>query len=333
MSGTTDILLEQNMSCQQCFAARDNAVVARIMVGTTDGLRTFDAAGAEADVELAGHDVRAVAPESWTRVWAVVDQRQIWRRDGSGWERVAAVDGVEAVCLADTRANPEGGILVGTREARLARIDTDAKVEFLDSFDHAPGRDDWFTPWGGPPDTRTISEDDQNVFVNVHVGGVLRSRNGGASWEATIEIGADVHQVATGGGRVYAASARGLEVSMDGGESWSLNHQGLHARYCRAVAVCGKHLLLSASDGPNDRGRAALYRSDLAGRSFERCGEGLPEWFRGNLDSGCVDALPDGSLAAFGSAEGDVYASVDEGASWSRVASGLSRIQSVRVVP
>jgi hypothetical protein len=304
-----------------------------IVAGTSSGIRSFDPGGEELARELEGHHVRALAPENWTRLWAVVDRREVWRRDGGGWGRVAAIDGLEAVCLADTRANPEGGVLVGTSQARLARIGADAKVEMLDAFDRAPGRDDWFTPWGGPPDTRTITEDRESVYVNVHVGGVLRSRDQGASWEPTIDIGADVHQVATGAGRVYAAGARGLSVSGDGGETWQLHAGGLHARYCRAVVVCGQHLLLSASDGPNDSGRAALYRSDLDGEQFQRCREGLPEWFRGNLDSGCVDALPDGSLAGFGTAQGDLYASTDEGATWRKVAAGLGRVESVRVLP
>ena len=312
--------------------------MAAIEVATASGLRAFAPDGSELSLDLDGHDVRALAPESWIRFWAIVDRRQIWCHDGGGWERAASLDDVagaddlEAVCLADTRANQTGGILVGTSRARLLRIAADGKVEFVEAFDEAPGRDRWFTPWGGPPDTRTISEDAQNVFVNVHVGGVLRSRDEGASWEPTIDIGADVHQVATGDGKVYAAGARGLSVSDNGGDHWELHAEGLHARYCRAVAVCGDRLLLSASEGPGG-GRAALYRSDLSGARFERCREGLPEWFEGNLDSGCVDALPDGTLAAFGTAEGELFASSDQGAGWKRIATGLGRVRAVRVLP
>jgi len=47
----------------------------------------------------------------------------------------------------------------------------------------------------------------------VHVGGILRSQDHGESWQPTIEIGADVHQVTTGHGNVYAAGAGGLSVA------------------------------------------------------------------------------------------------------------------------
>ena len=278
-------------------------------------------------------------PRVLARLWAVAGGDEIWRTDPTGvWQRVAclhddkALTGLTALCLADTRANAEGGILVGTSEAHLARVGADGHLEMARSFEDAPGRDSWHTPWGGPPDTRTISEDSTAVFVNVHVGGILRSSDEGATWEPTIDIHADIHRVVTGNGRVYAAGAGGLWVSEDQGGSWRLSTEGLHANYCRSAAVCGNTLLVSASAGPHG-GRAALYRSDLDGNSFERCRDGLPEWLEGNLDSLCVDALPSGSLAAFATEGGDVYASTDQGSSWARLAEGVGPVHCVLTLP
>lgn len=309
-----------------------------ILAATASALLTFELEKGTQERALDGRDVASVAPAGWRRLWSIVDQREIWRSDGDGWKRVASVadlgldDRVVATCLADTRANAEDGILVGTTEAHLARVTAGGKMELVEGFDRAAGRDEWFTPWGGPPATRTISEERDTVYVNVHVGGVLRSRDEGATWEPTIDIRADVHQVATGSGRVYAAGARGLSISEDRGESWQTYVDGLHATYCRAVAVTGDRLLVSASDGPG-AGRAALYRTGPAGKGFERCRHGLPEWFAGNIDSLCLDALPNGELAAFGTEAGELYASTDQGDSWSRIASGLDRIRRVLVLP
>ncbi len=214
----------------------------------------------------------------------------------------------------------------------MALLGLDGRLGIVGSFEDAPGRDSWHTPWGGPPDTRTITEDATAVFVNVHVGGVLRSRDEGATWEPTIDINADIHRVVTGSGRVYAAGAGGLWVSGDQGRSWRLSTEGLHATYCRSAAVCGDTLLVSASTGPHG-GRAALYRSSLEGNPFERCRDGLPEWFEGNLDSLCVDALPSGSLAAFATEGGDVYASADQGLSWARLAEGVGPVHCVLTLP
>ncbi|HKA49980.1 MAG TPA: hypothetical protein VKK19_10375 [Candidatus Dormibacteraeota bacterium] len=309
-----------------------------ILASTTSGLLTFDPDGSPGRSALEGHHVRAVAPETWQRFWAVVDGRDIWRTEGDGWERVvsladlAGAKDLEALCLADTRANPLGGILVGTSRARLVRVTEQLGIQFVEAFDRAAGRDTWYTPWGGPPDTRTISEDREQVYVNVHVGGILRSRDEGTTWIPSIDIHADVHQVATSAGRVYAAGSHGLSISQDGGDSWRLRADGLHARYCRAVTVCGPRLLLTASTGPSG-GKAALYSSNLDADQFERCRVGLPEWFQGNIDSLCLDALPEGELAAFGTDAGDLYASGDQGQSWTRIAAGLGRITRVLTVP
>src|SRR5579859_2989385 len=116
--------------------------MASILVGTANGLHTYDAAGAAGPPRLDGHDVRAVAPESWQRLWAIVDRTEIWRAAEDGaWRRVASladVDGgagLEAICLGDTRANQEGGMLVGTSAAHLFRIGADFHVERVAGFD------------------------------------------------------------------------------------------------------------------------------------------------------------------------------------------------------
>jgi hypothetical protein len=324
-----------------------------VLAGTKAGIIRFSVpatgpvSAAAAPAELAGREVWALAPESWSRLWAVAGGDEIWHTDPAGdWQRVASLEddevltGLTALCLADTRANPQGGILVGTSEAHLARVGTDGQLELVGSFEVAPGRDSWHTPWGGPPDTRSITEDAAEdaagdaaaVYVNVHVGGVLRSRDEGATWEPTIDIDADIHRVVTGRGQVYAAGAGGLWVSEDQGGSWQLSTEGLHATYCRSVAVCGDTLLVSASDGPHG-GRAALYRSGFEGHPFERCRDGLPEWFEGNLDSLCLDALPNGSLAAFATEDGDLYASADQGSSWARLAEDLAPVHCVLTLP
>ena len=316
---------------------RIDAVTA-LLVGTATGVWRLDADGEGRVLALENRDVGALAPESWEHVWAVVDGAEVWRTGADGaWARMASLagsgfDGLRMHCLADTRANAPGSVVVGTSRARLLRVDGAGSIEPVVAFDGAPGRDTWSTPWGDPPDTRTISEDGDSVYVNVHVGGVLRSRDEGRSWEPTIDVAADIHRVVTGHGRVYAAGAHGLSVSEDGGATWRLAADGLHAAYCRSVAVCGDAVLVSASTGPGGR-HSALYRTDAAARSFERCARGLPEWFDHNLDSLCLDAQPDGSVAAFGTDSGDVYASRDAGASWDRVATGLGAVRCVLTLP
>ena len=105
---------------------------------------------------------------------------------------------------------------------------------------------------------------------------------------------------------------------------------GLHSTYCRGVTVCGDTVLLSASNGPRG-GQGAVYRRGLGGGPLERCRAGLPEWFDDNIDSACLDATP--GLAAFGTGDGRIFASEDEGSTWHEVASGLPAVGCVSVVP
>ena len=300
--------------------------MAQILVGTRDGLHRFDASGNLQGVDHVGREVTTIAPEGW-ELWAILDGKEVVHTAGVDWWFHVASLSVRGNCIADTRA----GVILGTSEAHLYRI-AGKGVERVRSFDRAPGREEWFTPWGGPPDTRSITEDGDTVYVNVHVGGVLRSSDHGESWQPTIDIGADVHRVTTGHRRVYAAGARGLNMSTDKGDTWSESDEGLRGSYCRSVTVCGDTVLVSAADGPRG-GHSGVYRSSVEGKSFERCTVGLPGWFSQNIDSLWMDAFPNGSLAAFGTEDGRLFASNDRGESWSQIAGGLPGMNRVQLIP
>jgi hypothetical protein len=296
----------------------------RIVVATKDGLHLFDDYGAPAEVQH-GRSVTAVAPAG-SELWAVVDGAEIWQTHGTEWRHIADLNHFRATCITSI----DGEVFVGSTEAHLFRV-VGQELQPIAGFDRAEGRATWYTPWGGPPDTRSIANWDDDVYVNVHVGGILRSRDRGQTWTPTIDVDADVHQVTTAEGLVLAACAGGLAASADRGATWSMRTDGLEARYSRGVAVCGESILLSSSNGPRG-GRAAVYRADLEGGAFELCRAG-PGWFNDNIDSYCLDALPDGSLAAFGTSEGHVYASMDAGSNWDERASDLSPVQRVLVMP
>jgi hypothetical protein len=298
-----------------------------ILAATSGGLFSFDDAGNAGPVHHEGRTVSAVVRDG-DALWAVVDGNEIWRaEDGEPWNKAGALAGrFRATCIA-----PTDRILVGSSEARLFEM-TDAGIQAIAAFDDAEGREAWHTPWGGPPDTRSIAEWGEAVYVNVHVGGILRTEDAGASWVPTIDIDADVHQVTAAEGLVLAACAGGLAVTTDRGATWIMRTDGLERHYSRAVAVCGDAVLLSSSSGPRG-GRAAVYRGALAGGPLERCRGELPQWFDDNIDTHCLDSLPNGTWAAFGTADGRLYSSRDEGESWQAFASGMPPIACVLVLP
>ena len=284
----------------------------RILVGTREGSVVV---GDPGPPDLEG-DVTALARGDGG-LWALTGGARILQLEAGGWRETAASPDASLTCLL-----PVGGrVYLGAAEARLLRWGGSAP-EPVESFDDAPTRETWYTPWGGPPDVRSLSADGAGtLYVNVHVGGILRSDDDGESWVPTIDVDADVHQVMAHpreARTVLAATARGLAVSRDAGASWTFHTEGLHAPYCRAVAVGDRGVLVSASVGPFG-GRAAVYR--FADGSFEQCTEGLPDWFGDNINTHCLSA--GGRRAAFGTSEGHVYASDDGGHTWERVAESL----------
>jgi hypothetical protein len=293
------------------------------LIATTEGLHEL---GEREATAFAGREVTALAVDRGAH-WALLEGRALARREADGGWRDAGVlpEGVEGTCLAATRS----GLLVGTRGAGLWRW-TDGGPARVESFERMPGRDGWYTPWGDPPTTRSIAEDAGGaLYVNVHVGGVARSTDGGATWSPTIDVDADVHQVTAHparAGHVFAAAAEGLWISTDGGGSWTTETEGLHARYCRAVAVTGETVFVSASTGPGGR-RAALYRREPGGGRLERCRDGLPEWFGDNLDTRCLAVS--GPVVVLGTENGVVHASADGGRTFSVLAKGLPPVRAV----
>lgn len=304
----------------------------RILAGTREGLHAFGDGRVMGPRRIGWEGspagVTALASAGDDGVLAVVGRREIWRSaDGEAWSHVVSIGNLEVECLAAT----DVGVLVGSAGAHLAFLaGPPTPLRTVESFDRVEGRERWYTPWGGPPSVRSIAGAGGSVFVNVHVGGIPRSRDAGQTWEPTIDIDTDVHEVWAGESGVFAACAYGLAVSRDQGETWGIEDEGLRSTYCRAVTVCEETVLVSASDGPRG-GHACVYRRPLAGGWLEPCRSGLPGWFHGNIDTGCLDAAAD--LVAFGTPDGRVFASQDEGVTWQEVAAGLPPILCLLVRP
>ena len=155
----------------------------RILVGTEAGLwKLGNGTGEPAEV-FAGREVTALARDG-ALTWALIDGQALWvKTEGGAWQEQASVEGPAATCLAPT---PDG-LLVGTEHARLLRL-VSGELSRLEAFERVEGRDEWYTPWGDPAAVRSIAlATDGTIHVNVHVGGVARSRDGGLTWTPTVD--------------------------------------------------------------------------------------------------------------------------------------------------
>lgn len=292
-----------------------------IVTGTADGLHEIGLDGAVHRQSLPGTQVRQVSGD-----WAIADDAVVSLESGKA---VDLPGGLVPRCLL---GDAGGTCLVGTSEARLFQVGQ-GQPRSVGSFDYIPRRIEWSTPWGGAPDTRSIARGpDGGLLVNVHVGGVWRTNPEGDGWVESVEASRDVHQVVSDGETVAVAAGNGVGLSFDGGTTWSWTTSGLHAPYCRAIALSEGFVLVSASTGPGTT-QACIYRRavDAPGRPFQPLGEAgagkLPRLFKQNIDT--FELAAAGELVAVVTPSGELFASEDSGESWRRLSDALPGVRCV----
>lgn len=282
-----------------------------LLIGTSTGIFTLGD-GPEPLIEA----TRINHIGRWEGSWWAVDGKGRIHHDR---EHVGSMpEGVTPLCIQQAPDN----VWIGANEARLYTLER-GKVEEDSFFAEAPGREDWYTPWGAPADVRSMALDaDHTLYINVHVGGILRYDNTGII--PTLDISADVHQVAahpSQKGAIFAATARGLAQSHNG-HDFDFRTEGLHSSYCRAVLVLEESLLISASTGPRtSKGR--LYKGPLWEGPLVPVTDGLPDWFEDNLDTHCL-VRHDGSIYA--GLDDTIWRSDDLGQTWVEAVGGLPKI-------
>ena len=205
----------------------------------------------------------------------------------------------------------------------------------------------------------TPSPADETLHVAMSTGGVYRSDDGGTSWQPRNkgisayfmpdpdpEFGQCVHKVARDAvdpDRLFAQNHHGVYTSADRGDSWQSIAEGLPADF-GFVMLTHPHRSGTAwviplkADGeriPPD-GRLMVHRTDDAGATWQASDAGLPQADYNAVlrDAACVDTAEVPGVY-FGTRGGSVYASTDEGRTFTEVASHLPDVLSVRaaVVP
>lgn len=289
--------------------------------------------------ELPKRTVRGLSDDLAGGAFAAVDDHNLFQRKPSGvWNRVASSEHVLSVTFA-----VDDKVYVGTDDARVLILDEQGNLNQIDCFDSIQGRDAWFAGTAivdgnevGPPlGIRSLSgAANGRIFANVHVGGIPRSIDSGATWEPTIDVDLDAHEVRVSpinNNLVVAATASGLCTSWDGGDSWSVQSAGLHAPYCSAVAVTANHIFVAASESHFSQ-EGAIYRRSVEPSSdhFEKVVAGLPNWLAGIADTSCITSS--GDEMALVSAGGEVFMSADAGRNWSKMEEKLTGVSSVLIV-
>ena len=319
-----------------------------LYLGLPEGLArvTRGQSGWSARLTLDAGPVAAITtdPLHPERVYACALRRGLWRSDDAGatWRQVGEGIGRPVVTVAGVsrseRLDGEGAVYVGTRMSALFRSEDGGRTfRELAAFLDIPSRPSWSFP--PEPDThhvRSLVADDHRpgrVLAGIELGGVVRSVDGGATWEdQKPNADLDPHTLlghAAAPGRMYIGGGAGYSESFDGGATWRRFHDGFqHCYFFDLVVDPGEPgtMVISAGDDPFtghgvpgfERTWSTLYRREHDG-PWAEVTDGLPEREGTAMGLLAVCEEEPGTFY-YVTVPGELYRSTDRGLHWEQQA-------------
>jgi photosystem II stability/assembly factor-like uncharacterized protein len=306
--------------------------------------------------------IYAAAASEWhgSAVWRSNDLGETWAlsSEGIGY----GDDDPRKVSKVSTLATADGRVLVGVEAPGIFESEDGGETwSLLSTLSGQPGSELWDDPANQPPGHLGISAlmtdaaDSAHFWAIVQGVGIFETHDGGSSWTPRNkglradwprpheEVGFCVHRLVRSPSdttRMYQQNHVGMHRSDDGGHSWFEITDGLPTEFGFAAAVHPHDrdtFFVIPLDPGHARcmpdGQAAVWRTRDGGESWQKLTRGLPQEHAhlGVLRAAMAIDRHDTPGLYFGTSTGQLFASTDEGDSWTELADHLPPIWSVEV--
>ena len=292
-------------------------------------------------------------------VRASKDWGKSWTKPASG-PKYSKASGLSVAKVWHVEPGLEGDLWAGVEPAGLFRsVDGGKSWEGVDGFNSQPSRKDW-TPGGGGLCLHTILPypgEPKRMVACASAVGIFGTNDGGASWRVMNGgiradhlpagkldegmIGSCPHKLvrdAKDPAVLYMQNHFGIYKRRRGEDRWTDISKGLPSRFGFPM-VAHPHdagtvytvPLEADSNRVTPEGAMAVWRTKNGGKTWQRLSKGLPQKgaFHTILREGMATDGKDPAGLYVGTTTGQLYASRDEGASWTEVAATLPPILSV----
>ncbi len=255
------------------------------------------------------------------------------------------------------RASEPGVLYAGVAPAALFRSSDHGQTwSEITTLTAHPTRAHWHPGAGGLCLHSIVLDpaDARRMYVGISAVGVFRTEDGGASWETANrgtraeflpeklpEFGQCVHKLLMAGGEgaaLFQQNHCGVYRSADGGRAWQEITKGLPSDFGFPLAIHPRQsqtiyvLPLQGAEFrcPPER-KLRVFRSRDGGQSWSALEKGLPSgsFFGGVLREGMAADALDPAGIYFGTNNGKIFASDDEGEKWRLLADNLPPVYSV----
>ena len=254
----------------------------------------------------------------------------VYRTDdgGSTWRRLDSYPSPYAHSVLAHPAEPDT-LYVGSEPATVYRsTDGGDSWQELHGFRAIPEAGDWGfhapTRDSHVRDLRVAPDDAGCLYAGIEVGGMVRSDDGGASWQQLPGLNDDIHCVHLSDAqprRVYVATARAPYRSDDSGGNWDAINSGLDRRYTLHIAASPDDadlVLVTVSENAR-RLNPQFYRSADAGKTWTLV-DGLGSGENPQDMVVAFDWDPQESNVVYaGTDGGELHRSEDRGVTWQRL--------------